>query len=365
MFSKIIKKYDIVTLKDNGFLRDDWFIGSALMAHDYKNLKEGIYFYSQETIWTRILELEYINPYWEIYNQTYNFLLVNKQDLLAMNFLTNLLREIEVISSKTLEFVIITSNEHLIRNLIDRDYYIVTKEIPFLIENLKVGNYFKIFVKNGGQFIPIIDCTEFKIQSKKYFEVNINKFYLKLLDYFIHKKIPEKFKFFENNSNFNIGNSFLEFIDSQENIRVVSLFDCIIQLSSNNIEISSNYKGHTVKKILKKFALYSVITKLDITRVNDLLRNDYINFLIQEINNITKKYPKLIQKYPRGILSDRYGITNEIYKYLIGENLHLKINHRLDEIRYFTDIPFIDTSLSIEEFDKIISKILKIKGTIY
>ncbi|HGQ7831025.1 TPA: hypothetical protein ACL1W8_001644, partial [Streptococcus pneumoniae] len=128
-----------------------------------------------------------------------------------------------------------------------------------------------------------------------------------------------------------------------------------------NIEISGNYKGHTVKKILKKFALYSVITKLDITKVNHLLRNDYIYFLMKEIDNITKKYPKLIQKYPRDILSDRYGITNEVYRYLIGENLHIKINHKLDEVRYFTDIPFIDTSLSIEEFDKIVSKILKIK----
>ncbi|HGR8123398.1 TPA: hypothetical protein ACL6IK_001757, partial [Streptococcus pneumoniae] len=228
MFSEIIKKYDIVTLKDSGFLRGDWFIGSALMAHDYESLKEGIYFYPQETIWTRILDLEYINPYWEIYNQTYNFLLVNKQDSLAMNFLTSLLREIEVISSKTLDFVVITSNEHLIRNLIDRDYYIITKEIPFFIENSKVGNYFKIFVKNGGQFIPIIDCTEFKIQSKKYFEININKFYLKLLDYFLHGEIPEKFKFFGNTSNFNIESLFLEFIDSQENIRVVSLLDCLI-----------------------------------------------------------------------------------------------------------------------------------------
>lgn len=361
MFSEIIKKYDIVTLKDSGFLRGDWFIGSALMAHDYESLKEGIYFYPQETIWTRILDLEYINPYWEIYNQTYNFLLVNKQDSLAMNFLTSLLREIEVISSKTLDFVVITSNEHLIRNLIDRDYYIITKEIPFFIENSKVGNYFKIFVKNGGQFIPIIDCTEFKIQSKKYFEININKFYLKLLDYFLHGEIPEKFKFFGNTSNFNIESLFLKFIDSQENIRVVSLLDCLIQLSSKNIEISGNYKGHTVKKILKKFALYSVITKLDITKVNHLLRNDYIYFLMKEIDNITKKYPKLIQKYPRDILSDRYGITNEVYRYLIGENLHIKINHKLDEVRYFTDIPFIDTSLSIEEFDKIVSKILKIK----
>lgn len=287
--------------------------------------------------------------------------LVNKQDSLAMNFLTSLLREIEVISSKTLDFVVITSNEHLIRNLIDRDYYIITKEIPFFIENSKVGNYFKIFVKNGGQFIPIIDCTEFKIQSKKYFEININKFYLKLLDYFLHGEIPEKFKFFGNTSNFNIESLFLEFIDSQENIRVVSLLDCLIQLSSKNIEISGNYKGHTVKKILKKFALYSVITKLDITKVNHLLRNDYIYFLMKEIDNITKKYPKLIQKYPRDILSDRYGITNEVYRYLIGENLHIKINHKLDEVRYFTDIPFIDTSLSIEEFDKIVSKILKIK----
>lgn len=25
MFSEIIKKYDIVTLKDSGFLRGDWF----------------------------------------------------------------------------------------------------------------------------------------------------------------------------------------------------------------------------------------------------------------------------------------------------------------------------------------------------
>lgn len=41
MFSEIIKKYDIVTLKDSGFLRGDWFIGSALMAHDYESLKEG------------------------------------------------------------------------------------------------------------------------------------------------------------------------------------------------------------------------------------------------------------------------------------------------------------------------------------
>ena len=97
MFSEIIKEYDIVTLKDKGFLRDEWFIGSALMAHDYENLSEGIYFYSQETIWTRVLELEHINPYWEIYNQTYNFLLVNSQDSLIINFLTKLLKEIEAV----------------------------------------------------------------------------------------------------------------------------------------------------------------------------------------------------------------------------------------------------------------------------
>lgn len=361
MFSEIIKEYDIVTLKDKGFLRDEWFIGSALMAHDYENLSEGIYFYSQETIWTRVLELEHINPYWEIYNQTYNFLLVNSQDSLIINFLTKLLKEIEAVFSKKLDFVIITSNEQLVSNLIDRDYSVITKEIPFFIENSKVGNYLKIFVKNGGQFIPIIDCTEFEIESKKYFEVNINKFYLKLLDYFFHGKTPEKFKSFESNFNFNVENSFSEFIDSQENIRVVSLFDCLIQLSSNHIEISGNYKGHTVKKILKKFALYSVITKLDIMKASYLLKTDYFDFIMREINNITTTYPKLIHKYPKDVLSDRYGITNEVYSYLTGENLLYKVNHKSDEVRYFTDIPFIDTPLSIEEFDQIVSKILKIK----
>ena len=313
MFSEIIKEYDIVTLKDKGFLRDEWFIGSALMAHDYENLSEGIYFYSQETIWTRVLELEHINPYWEIYNQTYNFLLVNSQDSLIINFLTKLLKEIEAVFSKKLDFVIITSNEQLVSNLIDRDYSV------------------------------------------------INKFYLKLLDYFFHGKTPEKFKSFESNFNFNVENSFSEFIDSQENIRVVSLFDCLIQLSSNHIEISGNYKGHIVKKILKKFALYSVITKLDIMKASYLLKTDYFDFIMREINNITTTYPKLIHKYPKDVLSDRYGITNEVYSYLTGENLLYKDNHKSDEVRYFTDIPFIDTPLSIEEFDQIVSKILKIK----
>ena len=109
MYTEILNKYEIFKLRENGFVNNEWFVGSALMGHNFKQFREGIYYYYQETIWTRVLDLECINPYWEIYNRTYNFLLVDKPCSLAINFLLDVLEEIKKYFSKDLKFVFITS----------------------------------------------------------------------------------------------------------------------------------------------------------------------------------------------------------------------------------------------------------------
>ena len=255
MYTEILNKYEIFKLRENGFVNNEWFVGSALMGHNFKQFREGIYYYYQETIWTRVLDLECINPYWEIYNRTYNFLLVDKPCSLAINFLLDVLEEIKKYFSKDLKFVFITSDSSASDILLENKCEIISANIPFFIEDSLVGNYLKVFVKNDNQFIPLIDCTLFKIENKSYFEVNINKFYIEILNYLLYKNIPPKFTFFEKIFKINIADSFSNFIDIQENIRIVSLFDCLVKLSENNVKISGTYKGHTTK-IWKKDTHY-------------------------------------------------------------------------------------------------------------
>lgn len=127
---------------------------------------------------------------------------------------------------------------------------------------LKVGNYFKFFVKNGGQFILWDWLCEFKIRSKKYFEININKFCLKLFTF----KLPWRFRktriFWKYNFNIEICS---RFVDDRKNIRWF-----LVGLSYSII--SKNEISGSIKNFGKKYEIKHIVSAKHSTKVNHLLR---------------------------------------------------------------------------------------------
>ena len=91
-FAELAQKLHVKILSPKSVINDKWFIGSALQSVDFKNFKRGIYFYEQPTIWTRMLDVEIINPYWEIKNDTTNFLIVNESEYQQISLLKEILK---------------------------------------------------------------------------------------------------------------------------------------------------------------------------------------------------------------------------------------------------------------------------------
>lgn len=358
MYAEIVKKYKVIERTSASFLKEEWFVGSALMGQDFKQFKEGIYTYRQETIWTKVLELERINPYWEIYNRTSNFLLVDQPDTLALSFLLDLLKEMKAYFSKEFSFVFLASDPSLSELLLAHNCELIFGKIPFFIDKSLVGSYLKIFVKQKGHYIPLLDCTIFDIEKKHYFEINCNQLYVEFLDYFLHRRIPPKFKRFEQIFSINLSDSFLNFIAIQEQIRLVSLFDCLTQLSKHSVKIGGNYRGHTTKKLLKRLALSATMLDVDLKKGYFLLDPDYGAFLEKEREKIQNRYPKLMKTYSKEILKERYGLTDVLYRYLSGHLLVSKIGHELQGLTYFTDLPFLSKPLLESDFKRVVKNII-------
>lgn len=359
MYRSMLKKYPVIELPAASFFKDDWFVGSALMGQDFKAFKKGIYAYNQETIWTKVLDLERLNPYWEIYNRTSNFLLVDQDDAFSFSFLVDFLEEIKTSFSKAFTFFFIASDPSLSEVLATYDAEFMLGRIPFFIDQSLVGSYLKVFVEQDGRFFPLLDCTVFDLNEKHYFEINCNHFYLELLDYFFHQKIPPKFKQFEQIFSINLSDSFLNFIGNQEHIRLVSLVDCLLQLSMHHVPISGNYRGHTTKKLLKRLALSAAILNLDLKKSYSVLSLDYCSFLDKELEKIQKTYPLLMKTYSKAILKDRYGLTDALYHYLSGDLLMARVSHDLKDVTYFTDLPFVPKRLSTKEFKGLVLNIIE------
>ena len=64
---------------------------------------------------------------------------------------------------------------------LDANIQEIELEVPFHINKQRVGNYRKIFALVGDRFYPAIDCAEFQINKRGYFEININLSYLEML----------------------------------------------------------------------------------------------------------------------------------------------------------------------------------------
>ncbi|RLK63980.1 hypothetical protein D3H64_01640 [Atopobacter sp. AH10] len=359
MYSEILNTYEVIELQNNGFTKNEWFIGSALMGQDFSQLREGAYFYYQETIWTKVLELESINPYWEIYNRTDNFLLVDKGSSFEIEFLLDVLTEIKKYLAKELEYFFVTTDPFASEILKKNKYEVISEDMPFFIGEEKVGSYLKVFAHHGQRFVPVVDCTIFKWQGKRYFEINSNKFYLELLEYILYKKIPAKFLQADEIFNLGMASDFSEYIDFQENIRLVSLLDCLLKLSESHEKLTGNYRGHTTKKLLKKFAVYASVTKHEIERACSVLSPSYSDFLKKELDKMKAYYPQLMAKYSKDILRDRYGVTDLLFHHLSGDLTLTRVNHKLENVQYFTDIPFVEQALSIEQFKATIAKIIE------
>ena len=215
IFQEIIDKNNVITITHNEIYKEGWFIGSALMGQDFKNLSQNKYFYKQDTAWTKVIDLKKISPYWEIHNKTLNFLFVDQHLDTSLNLLNDIL--------------------WLDNN---RQSY-AEKKIPFSIENNRVGSYFKVFVYDdvNKKFYPFVDCTRFHLYGKEYFDININQFYMEMVKYLISKTyIPFKFKiYFEI---FKIQKKVDEVLETQDETKFISLLDCLLYMSDRECPIT-------------------------------------------------------------------------------------------------------------------------------
>lgn len=359
-FQEVIDKNDMITITHDEIYKEGWYIGSALMGQNFKKLPQNKYFYKQDTIWAKVIDLKEINPYWEIHNKTMNFLFVNQNLDTSLNLLSNILEVLkEDLGNSRLQFVYITKDKEIQEWLHNTGQNYVEKEVPFSIENNRVGNYFKIFVYDGinRKFYPIVDCTRFYLYEKEYFDININKYYTEMAKFFISKTyIPFKFKvYFEL---FNTPRKIETILESQDEIKLISLLDCLLYMSDRACPISAEYSGHITKKVLKKFIFYALINDKNPEIIFDKLNSDYVTFLKKELGNYKNRFPKLIYRYDLQILEDRYGISKDTYEYLIGQYKSNKYGD-LNKIRYFTDIPFIQDVSEFLDFPQIVRKIGK------
>ena len=349
-------EHNIIDISKNTICRNKWFIGSALFSQDLASIESGCFYYEQNTIWTKRLNVENINPYWEIYNRTINYLLVNQNSNICITIFQNFLKKLSSHYGLSLcSFFIITSNDSF--ELFNNFDNIIIQNIDFLIDGKQVGNYIKIFYNYEGRFIPVVDCTIFSLHNKSFFEININKFYLEMLNYFKKNDIPPKFQ------NINLNWTITEIFQNQEKIKFISLEDCIKYLSENNIKCNSKFNGHSVKKILKEYYFYGAVNNVVLsTRVKNFSK-EYIKFIETEKKKYDTKYIELINKYPCDILEDRYGVSKKTQAFLRGDNNGKKEYYvGLTKINYYTDIPFINQKINKDQFAILINTIKKRKG---
>ena len=340
-FAELAKKLHVKILSPKSVINDKWFIGSALQSVDFKNFKRGIYFYEQPTIWTRMLDVEIINPYWEIKNDTTNFLIVNESEYQQIS----LLKEI-------LKFYLDKTNEKKDTlyffgepwSLLEEEYSIEVNnlKLPFFIEKKEVGSYLKIYQKRGEVFYPLIDCTRFEINSNKYFEININSSYM---DMAINKlkTIFESEKYASIFSAIKLENT----ITDQRAIRLYSLTYTLQYLSNLDLPVDSSYMGHSIKKMLKMLALQIKLLKVNSAVFDKLMSKTYFDLLKSEIQRLDHFDKSLLTQIDSHTLMDRYGISRDFQLALTNK---LVVYRNYDSVIYYTDIPFCPQINSDEQF---------------
>jgi hypothetical protein len=361
IYENLQKQLKLQDISKNQLTNGRWFIGSAIMGTDFRNLSKGSYFYYQDTVWYKALSLEIVNPYWELYNRTFNIMLIDYTFQELSNTLKSFLKNIKSeLKLKNEQLVFFSSNKDFINIISQLDYQVEELEMKFHIEE-NVGTYSKLFIEYNGKFFPLIDFTSFNILEKKYFEINLNKTYVEMIESFVEKvSISKKVKLFHDISK----SHKFSLIDIENNpylIKLVSLTDIVKRINDLGFLPSSKYNGHVVKKILKEFYLFSRINNYNSLYKFMELENDYIIFLDKEEQNFNNNYLRKIDKYPSDILLDTYGISNMTVQFLKGELIISRREITEKTIMYYTDIPFMDKQISRGNFIKIMKKINNLK----
>lgn len=356
-YENLIPKDSMLNISKGSIVNGKWFIGSALMGVNYLSLEQGNYYYYQDTIWARAIEMEKINPYWEIYNRTFNVLLINYRNAdlykFIKSFMENLLEEI-AIDKKSCFFL--SSNRQFIEILKIEKFNNIVLSIPFFIKNSLVGTYSKLFVCYDNKFYPLIDFTHFTEKNRIYFEISINKSYIEhfflikskkkiksklenLYDYYLAFEAPKK-----------------EYI-SQDFIRFISLLDCAIHLNEQGYMPNSKYNGHITKKILKELYFHGEVVNLPVSACDVQWCEEYLNFFTAEEKKFKETYPRLVNMEYTEDLTETYGISKKIYNYIREEYKEVIYKVDKEHINYFTDIPFIEECMTPDNFLDIVRSI--------
>ncbi|CAM3119661.1 hypothetical protein STFE110948_02975 [Streptobacillus felis] len=358
-FDLFNKENGIKKIKSESIENGEWFIGSAIMAHDIENMNDGFFFYNQATIWSKVINIERINPYWEIYNNIDTFLLKNienkKLKRFFKNFIDYFINELKIGKE---DIVFISSDENLIEFLNENGIKNINKKIDFKIEDETVGSYSKLYYNKNNKYILLLDFTHFNRTNDIYHEVSINNYYLELFDYVKNDvepiKIKKYIKIYGKNSK-------KEYLENMDLYRYISIIDTVMFLNNYDIKLSSKYKGHVLKSILKQLVIYSYINNKDINLLSVFLKKDFIDFISKEIHKIENKLMKYINKFDLITLKETYGFDKKIIALKKNEYIKQKININKNDIIYFTDFTFLKEEISFEEFKKSIIKIIERK----
>lgn len=348
----VFKKYQCQELTTHKLTQGKWFIGSALQAIAYPDLTKGCYYYRQPTIWTRMLQVDPINPYWEIHNETENFLLVDGSIKEATALLEDVLAEyFQKKIKRPLKFYSFGVGK---RRLFDGRVVETELEIPFYIDKIRVGNYRKIFAQIEGRFYPLLDCTEFQYGHKNYFEINLNWSYLEMAKrqlacVFYGERYLKYTEYFELTP--------AKLLTDQRYLRLISLLETVAFLEKHAFKTTASYLGHTVKKIHKLLALQIFLLKLPIATLNDLLSGSALESVKREVHKLETFELANLEKYAPEILADRYGITLDMQAALKDKNDYVR-NYTQRTAKYFTDLPFCTDIQTEAEF---ITTLLKIQ----
>lgn len=362
-YLQLVPYEKMINISSNSILRGKWFVGSALMGTEYQKLECGNYYYFQDTIWSKVLNITEINPYWEIYNRTFNVLLINSNYTNMQEIITYFLDKLsELLGISKKSFCFVTSDSEFLNIIESNQYSFINKVIDFKIENSKVGTYSKLFIYDDSHFFPLIDFTHFKKEERKYFEISVNKTYIEFFESWRYKEImsPKYQRFFEKYKM--LGSIFdSKLLQNQDIIRFVSLLDCIIYLNKEKYPISAEYNGHIVKKILKELYFYAQINNYNILSVEKELNEEYRNFLEKEQRNYKEKYPPLVEKYSLEELGGTFGVSAKVAQFLKGNYQQKTKYFNIENIKFYTDIPFVEEKITLKEFELIVNKIIERK----
>ncbi len=354
-WSDINSHFKVMDVTSNKLVADKWFIGSALMGIDFRNLAAGNYFYSQDTIWTRMLDISEINPYWEIHNVTSNYLSVDNND--GVSVLISILQSVRDIFSIAPVDIIVVGNDMSTFN----DYGCCTVfdnvTIPFLLDDTLVGTYLKVFVRRANRYYPLFDCTQFRVDGKQYFEINMNTQYLEVALEGI-ASVFHSTKYTDVNSNL-LGRvpTVDELKTNNDLVRGLSLLECLAFIGKANVLPNASYLGHSTKKILKKFAITLLKLELVSSSWQTLLPDMYVDHIYKQIEAISKLNISAYLSHDKFTLADRYGITPEVFDFKTGVN-ERAFTYAIDSIRYFTDLPFLEDAVELDQFETVIRRIV-------